>query len=279
MQQKRKEEQQNVPKGRFFLGGLFAAQVKVEEKFDAQVRRNPAVETIEMVFSALVKSKSFFTQLKKEVEKIRCSGSDIEEFILLLSKYQQEKNFANRAGIFLSELCNRCNDEKITLYFSHLETPINYVAYKNRKEIYVIGDVGNCAGQYMQGGSLTIEGCCGHMLGAYAEGGQITVKGNALDYAGMEMLKGNILIEGMARDKLGYRMKGGQIFVRQNVRDEVGLQMESGGIIVMGNARNDAGKEKRGGKIVIYGFAGEGANKGAKGEPAYILKNSASHRR
>ncbi|MCX8197562.1 MAG: hypothetical protein N3G80_04610 [Candidatus Micrarchaeota archaeon] len=278
MQQKKQEivSQANNNQG-FTLNSLFARQKKIFEKSEVYSKKNERLELVEAAFQEVLEAKSYYNQITKEnlqkIADMKIGSEDIEEFIAIFGRYKDHKSFQNRAGLFISDLCNICSDEKITLHITHIDIQINYIGYRNRKELIVNGNLGSFAGQDMKGGQLTINGSAANMVGAFMEGGRISVAGSVLDLVGAEMKGGAIFVSGSARDKVGYKMKGGRITIMGSVRDDVGCEMSGGDIDVYGNARKNAGMNKTGGSIIIHGFAGEGLNLNAKGKPVYVLGN------
>jgi len=122
------------------------------------------------------------------------SPKDVEKFCLLLSEFQNERDFTAKAGLFLSALINNRNSTEYVLHTSHFPEPLCCIGYRNKKRIMVNGDVGDFVGNYM-------------------EGGMIVVEGNADKWAGSDMKDGIIKIKGRARECVGRLMQGGEIRV------------------------------------------------------------------
>ncbi|MDD5172000.1 MAG: hypothetical protein PHF60_03100 [Candidatus ainarchaeum sp.] len=86
------------------------------------------------------------------------SASDVEKFSLVLAEFQDENDFSEKAGMFLSALINNCNDKEFVIHTTHLAEPISYLGYGNERIITVKGNAGGDVGAYMQGGEIHIEG-------------------------------------------------------------------------------------------------------------------------
>ncbi|MFA6489368.1 MAG: hypothetical protein WCT52_01695 [Candidatus Micrarchaeia archaeon] len=240
----------------FSLAGLFSKQQPIAEKLAPLVKVNERVREMDDALDAALAAKSYYTAERKEaLAKIAGMGhtaEDIAEFALSLGKYQGRKNFANRAGLFLSELCNSCADRAITLHLSHLDTPINYLGFRNRKELTVIGNAGSHFGQENEDGSLSLEGNAGSFAFLRMRGGSAKITGSALDYACEEMENGKASIGGNARHHAGRMMRGGQALFNRDVGDAAFEEMSGGNAIVHGLAGENPGRGRVGGHLTIY---------------------------
>lgn len=199
-------------------------------------------------------------KLSDRLKSMEYSAKDIETFCIVLSEFQGEEKFQEKAGVFLSALINNSPEDRFVIHTAHLVSPVASLGYWNTKDILVEGGVGDSAGHWMQGGTMMVHGDSGNNLGDHMsrgtilinggtgksagnmmEGGSITIKGNADRNSGNEMRGGSIMIEGDAADNAGYVMKGGSLHVGRNAGDRVGVLMQTGRITIIGRAGNDIG--------------------------------------
>lgn len=131
-------------------------------------------------------------------------------------------------------------------------------------EIIITGESGRIKriGEYMQAGTIRIEGDIGMHCGNFMSGGIIEIKGNADAWLGREMRGGKIICYGNAGDYCGsgYRgekrgMRGGTIEVFGNAGDFSAEALTGGTIIVHGNVGDLCGTEMKGGVFTIHGNA------------------------
>lgn len=117
-------------------------------------------------------------------------------------------------------------------------------------------------GEYMEAGTIRVEGDIGMHCGNFMSGGTIEIKGNADAWLGREMRGGTILCRGNAGDYCGsgYRgekrgMRGGSIEVFGDAGDFTAETLTGGTILVHGNAGDLCGSEMKGGTFTIFGNA------------------------
>jgi hypothetical protein len=192
---------------------------------EALANRGPQNATIEKIYESISQNKMKY-----------CS-KDIEEFLVILGKYQDLNYFQSISGLFLSSLINQSEDKDFILHTGSLSDKIYDLGYKNTKNLMIKGDIKSCLGRRMKEGKIIIEGNCG-------------------TYSGQFMTGGSIEITGDADDQLGDTMKGGKIIVRGNSGKIAGNFMENGEIIIFGNSGDELGRKMKGGKIVVKGFVG-----------------------
>ncbi len=173
-----------------------------------------------------------YTAMLIEISGLEYSAQDVEVFSVMLSKFQEEKRFSERAGLFLSALVNNCQEEKFIIRSAHLSMPIDNLGHHNTKRIIVEGDVGDFLGDEMGCGRIIVNGNAGFGVGAGMKGGVLLVNGNA-DQVGMGLEGGSIIVEGDVCDA-GSLMDGGIITVWGNATHLVGSQMTGGEIHLFG---------------------------------------------
>jgi len=154
---------------------------------------------------------------------------------LLLGEHENKKYFESFTGCYLSALINGSKDKDFNIITNYLTKTIDYIGYKNTKNIDVNGSVGRWVGFRMEGGKITINGNTGWYVGDRMKDGKITVNGNAGVWVGFFMENGKITINGNAGDRVGYEMKDGKITIKGNAGDWIGWYMEGGKIHLNGD--------------------------------------------
>jgi len=178
-----------------------------------------------------------YVQVLRKIKKFKYSAQDVEEFSLGLDEFQREENFRKKAGLFLSALINNCKGREFVVHTENLTTRIDYIGYRNKKNITVEGPAGDCLGRSMKGGT-------------------IIVNGYALGHVGHTMKRGTIIVNGDAYDDIGFRMRGGTIIVKGNAANSVGFGMDGGKITIEGNTGYWFGTRMEGGEIYLLGRHG-----------------------
>lgn len=151
------------------------------------------------------------------IENIPYSSEDVEKFSIALAEFQDESDFSDKSGFFLSALINNGKDVFYTVHTTHLERHVTNLGFKNMRSITVKGDLGEMVGHRMQTGTIAVEGNVGNWVGTWMEGGHITVKGDAGVQAGNIMKGGKITIKGNADIGVGLGMEGGVISIEGDV--------------------------------------------------------------
>ncbi|MFN3910219.1 MAG: hypothetical protein ACK4J0_03245, partial [Candidatus Anstonellaceae archaeon] len=134
---------------------------------------------------------SYYNKVYRELKKIEPSSMDIQEFVQNLEKFQDYKDFELMAGLFLSALINSSTDRIIHIDLRHLRYPLDFVGYENKKEVYIIGDVGNFLGYFMSKGRITLIGNVGIEVGKKMNGGEIYISKEVI-YISREIWKAKI---------------------------------------------------------------------------------------
>ncbi|RQD82437.1 MAG: formylmethanofuran dehydrogenase subunit C [Methanocalculus sp. MSAO_Arc2] len=129
-------------------------------------------------------------------------------------------------------------------------------------EILIRGDTSRVkrVGEYMTGGSITIEGTIGMHCGNFMEGGNIEILGSADHWLAREMQGGEVLCHGDAGDYCasGYRggrrgMRGGSVEVLGSVGDFACEHIAGGEVLIHGNTGDFPCAEMKGGTVTILG--------------------------
>lgn len=162
-------------------------------------------------------------------------------------------------------------DQKLSVWRGNRKVPLEEVFTKRieglasyAKDITVVisGDSGRIkrVGEYMEAGTIRIEGDIGMHCGDFMSGGTIEIEGNADAWLGREMTGGTIVCRGSAGDYCGsgYRgekkgVRGGTIEVFGDVGDFSAEALSGGTVVVHGNAGDLCGVEMKDGTLVIHG--------------------------
>ena len=182
-------------------------------------------------------------------------SQDVKFFSMVLKAHEEKTNFP-LTGLFLSALFNTCPDKEFEILTEHLETPINYIGYKNTKQLNILGDAGTSVGHSMKGGSITVNGNVNGRAGNYMGGGKLIVMGDAGALVGAALAKGTIYIHGDAGPQVGMFMEGGSISINGTAGEETGESMRGGTITIGRDAGNTIGCLMSGGVIRIDGDIG-----------------------
>lgn len=136
----------------------------------------------------------------------RYSADGIASFMPLLKGGKTEY-----AGVFISAIVNRADEEEVTLELSRLER-LSHVGFGLKdKRLIIKGDVGWSLGYGMESGELTVEGNAGTLAGEEMRGGKMTIKGNAKSWLGRNMTGGELYVEGKI-SMISPQLKGGKVF-------------------------------------------------------------------
>ena len=196
------ERQENIGKGR-----------------ELKVNANKEVEGLLNVFREFLGKETpegldeACGEIRRKTKTIAYTADDIRIFSMALAKFQYENEFYERAGIFLSALINSSREKDFIIEAGNLSVGMVFIGYENTKNVTVIGNVGDYAGFYMDGGSLMVEGNAEMEIGRNMKRGRITVKGDVGRNPGRYMKKGRIDIDGSARDFYEFSMDGGRLTV------------------------------------------------------------------
>lgn len=210
---------------------------KVEEVRKSIVQESETLQQFRVLWAKIQnmsKPNKGYRDIVDGVKQLDYSASDVENFSLILSEFQNEKQFSVRAGVMLSALINSGKDDNYVVHTRHLDTQIDYLGYENTKNIIVDGDAGGLLGHAMKRGRIIVKGSVGVGLGD-------------------EMHDGEIIVEKDAGYAAGSFMKGGKIRIEENADDNLGQMMSDGLIIVRGNAGRTVGSGMKGGTILMQG--------------------------
>jgi hypothetical protein len=174
--------------------------------------------------------------IKMEYDKVHAllqgigiSADDVKQFSVMLMDLMEDKRFPTKAGVFLSAMINLMEEDSVEIDVRHLEGKVNYLGMRNKKNVTIFGDLGSCAfelmesgtvlingdvrrglGYWMKNGEIIVEGNVRRECGAMMRGGRITVRGDTSGVIGRSMVGGVLIFEGRLLARVGY-MKGGEI--------------------------------------------------------------------
>ena len=172
----------------------------------------------------------------------KCTPEDIFQLSKTIVPFEYHEQFYE-SGLFFSSLINMH-------YSLHKNDPGQMVYQLNfeKNEEHLFG-IGYC----LNGASLFIQGNCGNCLGNNMQSGHITLRGNAKHEAGARMNNGFIHILGSAENDVGHQMYGGEIIIEKNTENFLGERIFGGKITVKGNSGSHIGRGLNGGVIYIEG--------------------------
>ncbi len=151
-----------------YLKGL-DEQVVREEK-NIEIVRNPSVDLLCKIYKDVFRIVGdyhldeqddywdCYAICETRVGRISYNAKDITDFSTRLKEFENRDNFAGYTGFFLSALVNHCTEKEVTIFTKHLSEPIERLGYMNERNLTIIGDVGNNAGQEMIEGKILITG-------------------------------------------------------------------------------------------------------------------------
>jgi formylmethanofuran dehydrogenase subunit C len=247
------------------------------------VRQNKAMDAIFGAWSSFKFpfSKVMEWDLNKRIleglDGVCWGAKEVELFAIMASDFQDESRYTGKLGVFLSALVEGGKDACYSIPLGHLGRRLNLLAYRNTKDVVLVGDVGNDACTLMNGGSVTIEGDAGESLAASMQGGNVRTGGSVGKKCGFGMSDGLIEVAGNAGPMLGLCMQGGRIAVSGNASQEAGREMRGGEILIAGDSAWYAGQGMEGGTIRICGGAAYSTGMDMKGGLLEVKGDAGRH--
>jgi formylmethanofuran dehydrogenase subunit C len=196
-----------------------------------------------------------YRYVTEAISGVEYTSEDLTRFCLMLTDFQDETGFGDKAGLFLSALINEGKDAEYVINVEHLPGQIDHFGVENRKRVTVIGDLGDYAGDSMEEGTLTVKGNVGNRAGFIMKGGELRIEGSADDSLGDSMTGGRITVTESCGNELGDKMEGGEIIIEGDVYGVIGYEMKGGSITVNGDMIRER-SEKRMGEERFIGTAG-----------------------
>jgi len=210
------------------FGGYKGEEPKIVRQ--AKVEENQALRQMAEAFQKFnhdrYKNDAGYEKALQLVKGMDYTSADVTKFSILLADFQNEENFKEKAGLFLSALINHGTEQDYLVHVRLLDE-IQYLGYKNTKNIVIEGNCGQI-GNEMISGRITVIGNSGGRLGLRMKGGKIIVKGNSGSGIGEGMEGGTIIVEKDAEYNIGPSMKGGEIIIKGDAESGIGTRIWSG---------------------------------------------------
>jgi len=159
-----------------------------------------------------------YANAEKHIQDLTFNPEDIEDFCFELDRSDRiPYMITGPAGIYVSALCNKCEDDEIILKLDDMNTQINLLGYRlpAGKKLKIEGNVGDFVGIGVEGGELVVEGSGKNYAGAGMRSGKLVITKNVGHHTGEWMMGGEILVGGRIRG-LGNIMDG-KIFEREQL--------------------------------------------------------------
>jgi len=236
-----------------------------------EVRSDPILEEMKKIWIACKYEKIVLwhnAKILARISDLEYSAKDVENFSMMLALFQNESDFSDNSGSFLSALMCKCREDNFVIHTSHLSELIGKLGYRNTKNFTVDGDVGRAVGEEMKAGTIIVNGNAGEFVGYKMSGGAITVEKDAGEFVGCLMQGGKIVVKGNAGDRVGNGMWGGTIIVKGNAGDEI-CRFHGGDVTVEGNVGRTAGSIESG-TLTIGGDAGPDVGHWMKGGEIHL---------
>ena len=143
-----------------------------------------------------------YSNAEKHIKGFKFKPEDIEDFCFELDRSERiPYMITGPAGIYISALCNHCEEDEIVLKLEDITTQINLLGYR-----------------LPAGKKLSIDGNVGDFVGIGLEGGELIVEGNGKNYAGAGMRSGRLVITKNVGHHTGDWMMGGELIVGGRIR-------------------------------------------------------------
>ncbi len=165
-----------------------------------------------------IEPDQFYNSACEQLAALDIKSKDVMAFSRRLKSYRHHPNIAKAAGLYISAMMAKSAETQFVVSPAGMEKPLDYLGYRNTKEVVVIGTAGARLGYGMTGGSIFIDGDAGIEAGAHMTDGTIWVQGDAADRAGLFMQGGLIHIRGHAGKELGHGRQGGTILTGANAK-------------------------------------------------------------
>ena len=214
-------QRRGTPKGHERLAAAdYFRRYKKEERQPVRQVKVEEDQTLKQITDAWKKFRPGLQEGKARAKAryllrgISYTAKDIEKFSLSLILFQHEKGFEWKAGYFLSQLINNCEDREITIHTHHLSVRINTPVYGNIKNVTINGDAGIRIGDHMTQGRILVKGDCSAYLGWNMDGGTVIVEGSAGSWVAMSMRGGTLHVNG---DKPRFS----KLFLHRNPKSDI----------------------------------------------------------
>jgi formylmethanofuran dehydrogenase subunit C len=130
--------------------------------------------------------------------------------------------------------------------------------YMDTGTILIEGDIGMHCGNFMSGGTIEIRGSADAWLGREMRGGTIVCRGNAGHYCATGyrgekkgMQGGTVEVFGNAGDFCAEYLAGGTVHIHGHTGDFPGVEMRGGELLIEGDATRPCGNMKNGSCVIL----------------------------
>jgi len=187
------------------------------------VREGSTLELMVTEFERIVQTTSFYyLDFEEHMQRVmgtkRPSAEDIENFSVLMAQYQDAGMFDLLSGNFLGYFVDKCTDDKIEIKTKHLEKAPSDFTFKRKKNVEVVGDMGDNLFDGFKSGKVIVYGSVGKGISFHHKSGNVVVTGNCGDRPGYMMHGGTITINGDTGKNVGNSMSGGDIYLNGSYR-------------------------------------------------------------
>lgn len=125
------------------------------------------------------------------MDGMSCSMAEVAIFTKLLEELRGDRNFIYNVGPFLSAVINGSEEREFTVFTRELGA-VYHLLYRSKKNVKVIGNVGEYFCMMMEDGEVTIEGNTWCYAGFMMSGGHLTLNGKWGKYLGKGRTGGTI---------------------------------------------------------------------------------------
>ena len=145
----------------------------------------------------------------------QCTEKEVQQVAIALEPYQNMPLFRLRAGLYLSLLINRTQEDRVSLSVHGLEDALDCLGTSlEGKTLEIRGNVGVSLGREMKRGQIHLYGNSGDQTGFHMQGGEIIIEGNTGNYLGSHTRCGIIEVTGSAGKGVGFDTgEGTEIFI------------------------------------------------------------------
>ncbi len=153
----------------------------------------------------------FYAKARECVGGTKAEPKDVMAFSNGLRHYRSKTSAGWKAGMFISALVNNSEHQHFVVSAGSAGQTLDYLGFRNEKNLVIIGHAGNRLGWEMTRGSIFVDGNAGNETGGRMADGKIWVQGDAGEKAGTGMRGGLLHIRGKPGKEAGHTRQGGTI--------------------------------------------------------------------
>ncbi len=182
-------------------------------------REEKPADGLHAVFASLLaqegigEPEEFYAKACGSVGATKAEPKDVMAFSGGLRQYRSKPDAGWKAGLFISALINSSDHQHFVLAATGAGQPMDYIGFRNEKNLVIIGHAGSRLGWEMKNGSIYVDGNAGNEAGGKMADGKIWVQGDAGERAGIGMRGGMLHIKGKHGKEAGHARQGGTIVV------------------------------------------------------------------